>query len=178
MTAVRRLPIPVAALVQPPEIEGAACRHADPDLFFPTRREATDAGREQTEAQTAKSICRSCPARTACLVTSITMGEWEGIWGGHTPSERRALVRDGMAMRRDVSQLVHSLERGIRFPLRPNDFLAVIHELTLRRWSAEKLADALGVRVETVVQARVRARLAAAVLTAMEAPDRSERAAA
>ncbi len=43
-------------------------------------------------------------------------------------------------------------------------------KLTSRQWSTEELAAVLGMRLDTVVQARARAPLATAVLAAMAAP--------
>ncbi|MFG2526105.1 WhiB family transcriptional regulator [Streptomyces sp. NPDC048527] len=181
MTAVRtpparRLPAPVAALEQQPELMDAACRDADPELFFPDL--GANARQKRTAVPSAKEICYACPAQTACLVLSLTRGELEGIWGGRTPRERRTLMRDTVALRRDVRHRIDALERGIRVPLRANDFLAVVHELTLRGWDTERLAHATGVGPDTVVRARARASLAAAVRDAMEPRNRSEPAAA
>lgn len=39
----------------------------------------------------AKTICRSCRNTTRCLNWALEMGEDEGIWGGTTADERRAL---------------------------------------------------------------------------------------
>jgi hypothetical protein len=54
----------------------AACRGADPVLFFA----------EQTEDE-AKLLCRSCPVRLDCLEAGL--GEPWGVWGGLTARERR-----------------------------------------------------------------------------------------
>ena len=172
-----RRPTPAAALTRSPELVDAACRGVDPELFFPERRTTGDRG-EQMAAHDAKSICRTCPARTPCLVVSIARGEWEGIWGGHTPGERRALVRDAVALRHDVRATVQALEHGTRFPPRPGDFLAVVHELTILGWGSERIGHVLGLDPDTVVRARARAGAAAAVLAAMGPGYRSEPAAA
>jgi hypothetical protein len=54
----------------------AACRGADPALFFA----------EQMEDE-AKLLCRSCPVRLDCLEAGL--GEPWGVWGGLTARERR-----------------------------------------------------------------------------------------
>jgi Transcription factor WhiB len=52
---------------------GAACLHADPELFF-----ASD-GDAKTKA---KAICVSCPVRSECYELARANGEETGIWGG------------------------------------------------------------------------------------------------
>jgi WhiB family transcriptional regulator, redox-sensing transcriptional regulator len=67
--------------------EQAACRDADPDLFFPI-----SAGvRAQADASHARKICRPCPVRSACLQYALVTGQAYGIWGGLTADERRLL---------------------------------------------------------------------------------------
>ncbi|MBD0746787.1 WhiB family transcriptional regulator [Streptomyces sp. CBMA152] len=69
--------------------ERAACRTADPELFFPTysRRLA-----EQQLAD-AKAVCRQCPVKRACLHWALTNGEKRGVWGGLSEYELRSLRR-------------------------------------------------------------------------------------
>lgn len=66
--------------------ELAACRTADPDLFFPTSYQAT-----QPQVMEAKAVCHTCPILAACLTYALQAGEGDGIWGGTTPPERRRL---------------------------------------------------------------------------------------
>jgi WhiB family redox-sensing transcriptional regulator len=78
----RRLAVVLAA---------AACREADPDLFFrPDAEHVTD--RLRREAQ-AKAICAGCPVRQACLAWALDTGQAFGIWGGADEDERRAMLR-------------------------------------------------------------------------------------
>lgn len=65
----------------------AACRHADPELFFPVGT----AGPALRQIDEAKRICRACPAREACLAWALEHGVAAGVWGGTTENERRAL---------------------------------------------------------------------------------------
>jgi WhiB family redox-sensing transcriptional regulator len=65
----------------------AACRTADPELFFP---EGTS-GPALEAVGRAKSICRECPVRARCLDWALTHNAAFGIWGGRTEGERRAL---------------------------------------------------------------------------------------
>jgi WhiB family transcriptional regulator, redox-sensing transcriptional regulator len=67
--------------------DGAACRHRDPELFFP---EGT-AGPALLQADQAKRVCQSCPVRTPCLDFALRHGLGFGIWGGVTGEERRVL---------------------------------------------------------------------------------------
>ncbi len=62
----------------------AACRQADPRLFFP-------AGAAQ--AGGAKRICAGCPVRGMCLDWALTTGRRAGVWGGLAEDERLALSR-------------------------------------------------------------------------------------
>ncbi|MFN6547222.1 WhiB family transcriptional regulator [Mycolicibacterium nivoides] len=67
----------------------AACRGADPTLFFKPDNEprARAAHRERL----AKQICHTCPVMLACRSHSVHAGESHGIWGGLTAIERRGL---------------------------------------------------------------------------------------
>ena len=67
----------------------AACRDADPDLFFP----GGDIRSTRAQVKTAKLICRGCPVRTICLSWALASGQEHGIWGGLTEDERRRLHR-------------------------------------------------------------------------------------
>jgi WhiB family transcriptional regulator, redox-sensing transcriptional regulator len=65
--------------------DGANCKGANADLFFPERGAST---------RTAKSICRECQVRAECLEFAIVTGEKFGIWGGMSERERRRVRRD------------------------------------------------------------------------------------
>jgi len=69
--------------------DDAACRDADPELFFP----AGTAGPALRQIGEAKRICRACPARTQCLAWALDNGITDGVWGGATEDERRAIRR-------------------------------------------------------------------------------------
>ena len=68
----------------------AACRSADPDLFFPIS--ASGPARQQTAE--AKAICAICPVRRQCLAFAVRTGQPHGIWGGTTEEERAAARRE------------------------------------------------------------------------------------
>jgi WhiB family transcriptional regulator, redox-sensing transcriptional regulator len=67
----------------------AACRDADPELFFPDG----DIGSARAQVMRAKLICRSCPVSATCLSWALADGQEAGIWGGLTEDERRRLPR-------------------------------------------------------------------------------------
>lgn len=62
----------------------AACRGADPDLFYSTLH---------SQQQEAIRYCRICPVRDECLQYAFDHGEHRGIWGGQTEGARRKLVK-------------------------------------------------------------------------------------
>ena len=72
----------------------AACRSADPDLFFPI----SDSGPAREQTAEAKAICATCRVRRECLAFALRTGQVHGIWGGTTEDERAT------ARRRTVSE--------------------------------------------------------------------------
>jgi WhiB family transcriptional regulator, redox-sensing transcriptional regulator len=67
--------------------DDAACRDADPDLFFPVGT----TGPALRQIGEAKRICRTCPAQTQCLAWALDNRVIDGVWGGTTGEERRAM---------------------------------------------------------------------------------------
>jgi WhiB family transcriptional regulator, redox-sensing transcriptional regulator len=67
--------------------DDAACRDADPDLFFPIGT----TGPALRQIGEAKRICRTCPAQTQCLSWALDNRVIDGVWGGTTGEERRAM---------------------------------------------------------------------------------------
>jgi WhiB family transcriptional regulator, redox-sensing transcriptional regulator len=65
----------------------AACRDADPELFFPI----SDKQRDVIEQS--RTYCRVCPVRARCLQVALGSGEAHGTWGGLTEWERLAVLR-------------------------------------------------------------------------------------
>ncbi len=49
------------------------CRSQDPELFF---------AESPADVEHAKSLCRSCPVRLACLAGALERHEPWGVWGG------------------------------------------------------------------------------------------------
>jgi WhiB family redox-sensing transcriptional regulator len=68
--------------------ERAACRGADPDLFFPHRGESSEP---------AKGICDRCEVRSDCLSSALEHSDAQGIWGGLSERGRRVLRRTAVA---------------------------------------------------------------------------------
>jgi WhiB family transcriptional regulator, redox-sensing transcriptional regulator len=67
--------------------EDAACRGADPDLFFPVGT----TGPALRQVQEAKRICRACPAQIPCLAWALDNAVADGVWGGTAEDERRVI---------------------------------------------------------------------------------------
>ncbi|HVM53380.1 MAG TPA: WhiB family transcriptional regulator [Acidimicrobiales bacterium] len=61
-----------------------ACRFADTDLFYPV---------SDADAAPAKAVCEQCPVQGPCLDYALDTREPEGVWGGHTFTERRSILR-------------------------------------------------------------------------------------
>jgi WhiB family transcriptional regulator, redox-sensing transcriptional regulator len=68
----------------------AACKTAEPDLFFPISSPAATGG---SDAARALAICGSCPVRAECLEYAMATSQVHGIWGGTTEEQRLALRR-------------------------------------------------------------------------------------
>jgi len=73
-----------------PDWRDAACRDADPELFFPDG----DTRSARARVKLAKLICRGCPVSATCLSWALASGQ-AGIWGGLTEDERHRLLRRG-----------------------------------------------------------------------------------
>lgn len=67
--------------------ERAACLRVDPDLFFPIGI----SGPALVQVGEAKAVCGRCPVVEQCLGWAMRVGQVEGVWGGTTESERRAM---------------------------------------------------------------------------------------
>jgi WhiB family redox-sensing transcriptional regulator len=62
----------------------ALCRQIDHDMFFPE---------PNTVPHDAKKACSLCRVRIECLEYALTFNSIEGVWGGTTPNERKAMMR-------------------------------------------------------------------------------------
>ncbi|MFD9004226.1 WhiB family transcriptional regulator [Streptomyces sp. NPDC059582] len=71
--------------------ELALCRREDPDLFFPIG--AINSGLVLIQTDEAKAVCRRCTVTERCLALALSAEPVEGIWGGTSEGERRAMRR-------------------------------------------------------------------------------------
>jgi WhiB family redox-sensing transcriptional regulator len=62
----------------------AACRSADPELFFPI----SASGKALEQVMEAKAICADCWVRRECLSFALRTQQKHGVWGGMTEQER------------------------------------------------------------------------------------------
>ncbi|MFI8916523.1 WhiB family transcriptional regulator [Streptomyces sp. NPDC053513] len=67
----------------------AVCREEDPDLFFPVG----NTGPALLQIAEAKAVCCRCPVMQACLRWALESGQDDGVWGGLSEDERRAMKR-------------------------------------------------------------------------------------
>lgn len=73
------------APIQPPEwMDAALCTQTDPEIFMPP---------VGGSPRPAKRICARCPVTDECLQYALDRREPNGVWGGKTAEERRALNR-------------------------------------------------------------------------------------
>lgn len=63
----------------------AACREADPELFFPVAAHGPGA----EEIARAKEFCAGCGVRRECLQYAIATRQLHGVWGGTSEEERK-----------------------------------------------------------------------------------------
>lgn len=69
----------------------AACRGADPDLFFPKER----AGKAHAQNERAKAVCQGCEVIGPCLAEALSYRakDDQGVRGGTTENERARMRR-------------------------------------------------------------------------------------
>ena len=77
----------VIDLTVTPWREAAACLEVTHQVsFFPDKHDFLGIAK-------AKAVCATCPVADECLSWAIESNQAEGIWGGHTPRERRRIRR-------------------------------------------------------------------------------------
>jgi WhiB family transcriptional regulator, redox-sensing transcriptional regulator len=67
----------------------AACKSADPELFFPI----SHSGPAGAQIMRAKAICAGCAVQDECLRYALAADPVHGVWGGMSEEERRLLRR-------------------------------------------------------------------------------------
>ena len=60
----------------------AACHGLDPTIFYPD---------ETDDPSPAKAVCAGCPVQSECLAFALQNPQLQGVWGGTSETERRAL---------------------------------------------------------------------------------------
>lgn len=63
--------------------DGVACTPLNAEDFFPT---------VGGNPAAARATCAKCPVRVQCLQWAIDNREAQGIWGGMSPTERKAII--------------------------------------------------------------------------------------
>lgn len=66
--------------------DAAACRHHDPDLFFPV-------GVDERAVELAVAVCRDCTVSGECLRWALENDVQFGVWGGVGEHEREMAAR-------------------------------------------------------------------------------------
>ncbi len=69
-------------IVDPDWRSRGLCLHSDPEAFFPN---PTD------DPGPALAVCARCPVPGSCLAAALDAGDSDGVWGGTTVEERRAM---------------------------------------------------------------------------------------
>ena len=80
-TKVGPLLLPEATPI--PDLREAACKGADPNLFFSSA---------EADIEAARALCMSCPVRLRCAQWADSNGEQYGIWAGEDRQARRLAV--------------------------------------------------------------------------------------
>jgi len=89
----------------------SACRHANPDIFFPV---ATAASGRAEQAARAKAICARCPVWSQCLEFAQVNELNHGIWGGTTPEDRMRIRRREQRAARALTRRLEVTENSRR----------------------------------------------------------------
>ena len=99
--------------------DDAACREVDWDLFFPIGT----TGPALHRIAEAKEVCLACPVQAECLAWALDNSITDGVWGGTTAEERRAIrsvlksneagSEDGVVItKQDVEHIEHVHRRA------------------------------------------------------------------
>ncbi|MBT3161448.1 WhiB family transcriptional regulator [Streptomyces sp. CHA1] len=119
--------------------QSTECNPVDPEIFFPNPDETA-------KIATAKSLCRQCPVRRACLDAALEAGTTDGIRGGLTEEERRPL-HEKLAHRLDYSR-VNAVVAGRDIHLTKAERRAVVHAAYRHGLTEQRLAWLLKITEE------------------------------
>lgn len=64
--------------------DDALCAQTDPDLFFPEKGGTSN---------DARAVCQQCPVIAECLTYALDARMSDGVWGGMSAAERKAILR-------------------------------------------------------------------------------------
>lgn len=78
--------------------ERAACKGQPVELFFPQK-----GGGGVKAVKKAKVFCDVCPVAEPCLQYGVLVNDRQGIYGGTTPLQRRAMKRTHVALRQGLN---------------------------------------------------------------------------
>lgn len=67
------------------------CTNTDPELWFPDDNDTESSTR--TRYRIARQLCNQCPVKAKCLEYALAQPEYDGMWGGLAPAERKLLRR-------------------------------------------------------------------------------------
>jgi WhiB family redox-sensing transcriptional regulator len=74
----------------------AACLGVDPEMFFPIG----STGPALVQLEEAKAVCRRCEVVEPCLRWATESRQEDGVWGGLSADEHRAVKRRNARARR------------------------------------------------------------------------------
>jgi WhiB family redox-sensing transcriptional regulator len=63
----------------------AACKDADPNVFFPA---------DGPGVEIARAICAECLVRLDCLDYALSSHQDHGVWGGTSERERKRIIKN------------------------------------------------------------------------------------
>jgi WhiB family redox-sensing transcriptional regulator len=76
----------------------AACRRADPELFFPV----STSGPSLDQVARAKAVCAVCRVKQQCLAFALRTRQEHGVWAGMSEQELRERTREAGRNRREA----------------------------------------------------------------------------
>lgn len=69
------------------ELAACADEEVDPEIFFPVSQWGP------SDWTAPKSVCGDCPVKLECLEYAVKSHEPYGMWGGATPLQRSAMIK-------------------------------------------------------------------------------------